>query len=249
MPIRGRRTAATLLALAALFLGAVLYAWHIGYPWGPVYTAVPASAAPKPAARGTVAVFFSGDMGFNTGMGPRIVAHVAAEGIPVLGVNSLTAFAQRRSPQQAGQLVRDTVGRALAMPGARRLLLIGQSFGADAIVAGAQGLPEALRRRIALVALIVPADTLSYRATPGGIASFGDDGPSLPLARGLDWAPALCIQGREEAHSLCPAWRQPNVRRIALPGGHFLREDAALVAATILHAAGARADRSVLHYQ
>jgi type IV secretory pathway VirJ component len=38
--------------------------------------------------------------------------------------------------------------------------------------------------------------------------------------------------------SLCPVWRSPSVVPVALPGGHFLREDDALVAATLLRAIG-----------
>ena len=246
-PARAKRPAGTgpsrrpliigLLALvAALVAGAILLGRHIGYPGGPIYKPVAATASAQPWTRGTVAVFFSGDMGFNVGMGPRIARRIAAQGIPVLGVNALTVFSHRRTPRESAVLVRDAVTRALRAPGAHRVLLIGQSFGAGALLAGLEGLPPALRSHVAMAALIVPSDTLQFRATPGGVFSFGSDGPALPAARRLDWAPTLCIQGEAESGSLCPLWLQPNVTRIALPGGHFLHDDAALVAATILRA-------------
>ncbi len=218
----------------AILAAAGFYGRHLGYPWGPIYKLVPPPVG-KPRITGTVAVFFSGDMGFNTGMGPKIAAHIAAQGIPVLGVNSLTAFSSKLSPAQTDKLVRQTIDRALAMPGTQRLLVIGQSFGADALVAGLLSLPQEDRARIALVALVVPADTLSYRATPGGTFNWGNDGPSLHRARRLYWAPTLCVHGKTEPHSLCPIWEQPNVTRVTLPGDHFLNSDSGLVAATIMH--------------
>ncbi|WP_375197454.1 AcvB/VirJ family lysyl-phosphatidylglycerol hydrolase [Sphingobium sp.] len=229
-----RKSLAALLLAAALLAGATAYCRHLGYPRGPIFTLVRASA---PGRDGTVAVFFSGDMGFNAGMGPVIAGHMAKGGLPVVGVNSLTAFARRRSPDEAAALVEQAARRALALPGARRLMLVGQSFGANMLLAGLDRLAPSLRSRVAMVALIVPADTMLFRATPGGVFDFGDDGPAGPAARALDWAPVLCIHGVEESGSLCPGWRQRNVYVVGLPGGHFLNDDSAGVAATLLRAA------------
>lgn len=239
-PMKSRPLIALML-LGALVAGAVLYCRYLGYPHGRLYTLVPASI---PRDGGTVAVFFSGDMGFNAGMGPVIASHMAQGGLPVLGVNSLTAFAQRRTPQETGHLVQEAVRRALALPGARRVMLVGQSFGANMLLAGLGRLPLPERRRIAMVALVVPARSMLYRATPGGVFDFDDDGPALPAARALDWAPVLCVHGQEESGSLCPLWHQANIRRIALPGGHFLNDDSALVARTLLRALTANIAKS-----
>ena len=231
------RSARTMLPILLLLAAAGAgYCRYLGYPAGPLYKPVPTTGPASDARRGTVALFFSGDLGFNTGMGPKIAAHIAARGIPVLGVNSLSAFAHRRSPQETRLLVRQAIARALAQPGARRLVVIGQSFGADALLTGLKDLPPADRDRIVLAAFIVPQDTLSFRATPGGLFSFGNDGPSLPAAKTLDWVPTLCIHGETEPESLCPSWTGKNVTRIALPGGHFLNDDSGTVAAVILRA-------------
>ncbi|GAY19688.1 MULTISPECIES: AcvB/VirJ family lysyl-phosphatidylglycerol hydrolase [Sphingobium] len=230
---RRLRTTLILAFLAAISAGAAGYCHYLGYPNGRIFTPVPAAA---PREDGTVAVFFSGDMGFNAGMGPVIARHVAQGGVPVLGVNSLAAFARRQSPEESGRLVETAARRALALPGARRLVLAGQSFGANMLLAGLERLPPSLRARVAMVALIVPADTMLFRATPGGVFDFGDDGPAAPAARALDWAPVLCIHGVKESGSLCPGWRQPNVRVVGLPGGHFLEDDSERVAKTLLRA-------------
>lgn len=233
---RRYRLGITLAIVVALLAGATAYCRYLGYPHGRVFTLVRAAA---PREDGTVAIFLSGDMGFNAGMGPVIAGHMAQGGLPVLGVNSLTAFASRRSPQEGAALVEQAARRALSLPGARRLVLAGQSFGANMLLAGLERLPPSLRSRVAMVALIVPADTMLFQATPGGVFDFGDDGPARPAARALDWAPVVCIHGVKESGSLCPGWRQPNVRIIGLPGGHFLEDDSALVAKTVLRALAA----------
>ncbi|UVO50701.1 virulence factor [Sphingomonas sp. SUN019] len=232
-----------LAAAVALAVSLGCYVWRLGYFGGPLYTLVPATSAIPPAERGTVAIFFSGDMGFTTGMGPRIAARIARQGIPVLGVNSLTAFAHRRSPAQVDALVSGATIKALSLPGAARVILIGQSFGANALLRGVNALPRALRARVGVVELIVPSETMLLRATPGGVLDFAHDGPAAPFARRLDWAPVMCLYGETETESLCPSWNQPNVARIALPGDHFLDRDAVLTAAYLLRGIAAHSPR------
>lgn len=230
---RWPRLLAGFLALAAT--GLVAYVAGLGYFGGPVETLV---AAPAPRRDGVVAVFVSGDMGFNTGMGPRIVARLADAGVPVVAVNALTAFARQRTRTEAQAIVARAVAHAARLPGARRVVLIGQSFGANVALAGASGLPPPLRARLSLLALIVPGETTAFHAAPGGIVDLSDDGPALAYAARVTRLPVLCIHGDSETHSLCPSWRSPDVTPVALPGGHFLREDDALVAATLLRAIG-----------
>lgn len=220
--------------LGLLLVAAAGYAAMLGYFGGPAIAIVPARAE---RADGIVAVFVSSDMGFNVGVGPRIADRLADQGIGVVAVNSLTAFAARQEPAAAAALVDRAVARALALPGARRVLLIGQSFGANIVLAAAPRMPAPLRARVAMVELVVPGETMLFRATPGGFFDTGHDGAALPWARRLTGAPVLCIRGEREAGSLCPLWRQANVREVALPGDHYLQQDDALIAATLVRAA------------
>lgn len=222
---------ATLALIGAAFLG------YIGYFGGPVFTEIAATGRPSPRAQGLAAVMLSGDMGFRIGMAPRIGARLAAEGIPVLGINSLTFFRQRRSPAETMTLISAAIRRAVVFGHARRIVLIGQSFGADMLQAALPELPPDLRAKVVLVALVVPGDTLDFRASPAELFNIAaPDAGALPTARRLDWAPALCIHGAEEPHSLCPLLDLPNMRRVTLPGDHFLHHDADRVHAVLLDA-------------
>ncbi len=215
------------LALALAGAGLTAYWGWLGYFGGDLYIPVRAERAAVPARAGLAAVIVSGDMGFKVGMGHQIAERLAADGIPVLGVNSLVYFRERRSPGQVRALIEDAVRRGLAFGHARRLLLIGQSYGADMVHVGLVGLPPALRAKLALVALIVPTDTVIYRASPAETLDLVPaDAAAVDTGRQLDWVPLLCVQGREEADSLCPLLRQSNMRRIVMPGGHALGRDA-----------------------
>lgn len=219
-----RRFAVICVALMAMLSGFLAY---LGYFGGLVFVTVPATVASRPAERGIGAVLLSGDMGFHVGMGPRIADRLAADGIPVIGVNSLTYFRTRRSPADNEALIVEALRHALAQPGIGRVVLIGQSFGADMLHAGLPALPQPLREKVSLVALVVPGDTIEFRASPSELFSLDPpDAPALPSARKLDWVPVICIDGAAEAHSLCPLLTMPNVRHVTLPGGHPLRRDA-----------------------
>lgn len=215
------------LALVLVGAGLTLYWGWLGYFGGDLYVPVRAERPASPAHAGLAVVIVSGDMGFKVGMGRQVADRLAADGIPVLGVNSLVYFRERRSPEQVRALIEDAVRRGLAFGHARRLLLIGQSYGADMVHVGLVGLPPALRAKLAMVALVVPTDMVIYRASPAEMLDLlPADAAAVDTGRGLDWVPLICIQGRDETNSLCPLIHQRNLRRIVMPGGHALHRDA-----------------------
>lgn len=222
-----------ILLLAATFIAAL---GHLGYLGGPVFVDFAADARPAGRLEGITAVFLSGDMGLNVGMGRAVARRLAANGVFVVGVNTLTYFRKRRTPRETEALLAAAMRRALAVPGTRRVVLIGQSFGADMLQARLPSLPAASRSRVPMVALIVPGRTIEYRASPSDL--FGLESPevdALPTARHLGWTRTLCIQGAEETDSLCPLLGN-GVGRVALPGGHLLRYDSERVARVLLNA-------------
>lgn len=219
-----------LLVVAAVALGVFAYFGEFG---GQIYTEIPASGESRHPGLG--AVLFSSDTGYKVGMSPAIGRALASRGIPVIGVNSLAYFRLHRDETERAEFIADAIGRGLAQPGTRRLLLVGQSFGADMLHAGLAHIPAALRARIVSIVLVVPGSTVEYRASPAETLTFGEtEYPAMPTASTIDWAPLLCIHGAEEEHSLCRTWTQPNVRILEMPGGHLLNRDNAAVSAAIL---------------
>lgn len=234
-----------LALVAAAAIGFAAWLGHIGYFGGDLYFEVPAQARPNAPER-TIAVIFSGDMGFRVGMGPRIAERLAKDGIPVLGVSSLAYFRHERTPAEVRAFIAAAMRHAVALSHADRVVLIGQSFGADMLQVGATDLPASLRSKVALVELVVPGDSVIFRASPAELFNWAPpDARAMPTASRLDWVPVLCVYGKEEDDSLCPVLRMPNVWRVALPGGHALHYDADVLYAvlkarmeTILHQGG-----------
>lgn len=189
---------------------------------------------------GVAALYFSGDMGLHLGIALTTREALVARGIDVMGISMPTLFATRRSHAQADAIVLDAVRRGLAFSGSRKLVLIGQSFGADILQTGLATLPAALRARISAVILIVPGDTTYFRADPSSIAYRGTpDSLGRRTVAALTWAPFTCIYGVSEKDSLCPAIRVPGARIVGMPGGHFLERDSAGVNAQVLGAIAA----------
>lgn len=204
----------------------------LGYFGGALFTDIPARNSPDRAP--FAVVLLSGDIGFNTGMSPDIAERLAADGIPVVGVNTLTYLRKTRTPAEITSLIARAEQRALRLGHTDRVVLIGVSFGADMLHVGLVGLPASLRDKVTRVALVVPENTVQFRASPGEIFDYWTPtSDALPTARRLTWAPLLCIHGVVEADSLCPLLKQPNARIIALPGGHPLHRDADALYVTV----------------
>jgi len=217
-----------LSVVAFILAGLIGYGAWLGYFGGrDLYVGFPAQGAASPAHRGVAAVLLSGDMGLRVGMGRQVALRLSASGIPVLGVDSLVYFRHRRTAEEATALLEQAVRRGLRYGHADRLVLIGQSYGADMVHVGFAGLPADLKKRLAMVVLVVPTDTVIYRVSPAETLDLvKPDAAAIDTGRSVTGVPLLCVQGQEEKDSLCPLLTQPNARRIALPGGHPLHRDA-----------------------
>ena len=177
---------------------------------------LPARGAKRPIA----ALYVSGDMGLR--FGPNAYT---------------TLFRFRRTHAEVDRIVADGIRDALVRTGAERLIVVGQSYGADILQTALADLPAGLRRRVAGVVLVVPGESVYFRADPSGLAYRGmpDSIGAATLDR-IDWVPVTCIYGRDEVDSACPEVHLPNARIVAMRGGHFLNNDRPALFAQILAA-------------
>jgi len=224
------------IGLATLLLAALAFAfyWSAGF-----LDRDPVQLYGMPERPGTMpvaAIFLSGDMGIRYGMGSYVVESLAGVGVPVYAIATSTMFASRRSAVEVQALLPDAIRETLRRSGAQKVVVIGQSFGADMARVGMTSLPADLRAKVAALVLIVPGSTAYFRADPLGLAYIGTPDVDAAAAQALTWLPVTCIRGAEEADSLCPSLLAPNVRRITLPGGHFLRMDHDLLVRTVFAA-------------
>lgn len=230
MTARSKWAKRVLVAFGGLATTILAAAGYVGYLSDDPFTVLPAKASTKPLK----VVFLSGDMGFNVGMGPRIAQQLHARGVAVLGFSSLTWFRRSRSVHEVRQLIPELLDRADSAFGPGPTMVIGQSFGADALQLALAELSTEQRARIVGAVLIVPTEEIRLRASPGEILNFSPpELPALPTARQLTWLPVLCISGSAEPQSICRQLNADNVELIELPGGHYLDGDAQAVADAI----------------
>lgn len=234
---KGRRWLVACLLVVAAIAGVLTNAPRLGLLGSDPIRMFPAPIHAPSGRPRLAAVFFSGDMGFHFGIGADVASAVAARGVPVLGVSSPVTFADRKTRAEAHDIVASAIRLALARTGADKVLLMGQSYGADIVATIAPGLPPDLRARIAAIDLTVPSRSVYFRADPSELAYLGaPDAQPLAGMRKLDWAPVVCVYGVEEPDSLCPSLSGTGAQVFGLPGGHHLRRDEGQVIATTLAA-------------
>ncbi|HXH15211.1 MAG TPA: AcvB/VirJ family lysyl-phosphatidylglycerol hydrolase [Sphingomonas sp.] len=218
---RGAWVTATFSAIVLLF---VYLAGYFDRDPVHVYPAIGARTAAAPL----VVVNFSGDMGLRFLLGASTSQGLTEHGIPVVGITTPALFAHHRTRAELDAIVADGVRTALARTAARRAVVMGQSYGADIVQTGMADLPAALRPRVAGIVLILPGNTVFYRADPSGLLYDHGTPDSLGVTTGnrLDWVRVTCIYGLEETDSLCPLLTPKTVWKIGMPGGHNIHHDA-----------------------
>ncbi|RYD25147.1 MAG: hypothetical protein EOP89_09825 [Lysobacteraceae bacterium] len=228
----------------------VLFVYLAGYfDRDPVHVypalGVRASGAPPMAV-----VNFSGDMGLRFLLGASTSRGLTEHGIPVVGITTPALFGHHRTRTELDAIIADGVRTALVRTGAKRIVVMGQSYGADIVQTGLANLPIDLRKRVAAIVLILPGNTVFYRADPSSLLYDHGTPDSMGATTGnrLTWTPVTCIYGVEETDSLCPLLTIPNARKVGMPGGHNIRHDADGLLAHVLaaiRAASPEAGRTV----
>lgn len=195
-----------------------------------------------PAAHGKdnpwLAVMLTGDGGWAK-LDKGVAAQLARQGISTVVLDSLDYFWKARTPAEAGQDLQRIMRDYLRVWNKQRVLLIGYSFGADALPFMANRLPEDLRRKVGLVAMLGLSANASFEFHLSewlGSDSGGAAYPVAPEIAKLDWCKRLCIMGAREEGSACPSIKAMGVRVVTIPGDHHFDEDYSLIVRQILAA-------------
>jgi type IV secretory pathway VirJ component len=204
-----------------------------------------------PAGGGTptdrLAVIVSGDGGW-AGIDREVGGALAARGIPVVGLNSLSYFWRGRTPDGIAKDLSRILEHYFAVWGKQRALLVGYSMGADVLPFMVDRLPEALRDRVDLVALLGPEKMASFEfhVTQWLGGGSSTDRPVMPEVQKLAGRPRLlCLYGKEESGSICPGLDPALGRSIGFSGSHHFGGNYGALADRILqelpgHAAAGR---------
>jgi type IV secretory pathway VirJ component len=176
-------------------------------------------------ARTTVfAVLISGDGGWAK-IDKSIAERLAAQGIPVVGLNSLQYFWTKRAPDTVARDVGTLIDTYSSRWKVRNVLLIGYSRGADILPFVVSRLPETMRRRVALVALLSPSKSASFEfkvadwfKDRSGVATK----PEIDKLRGTK---TICVYGTDDRDTVCTDVDASIARPIPLSGSHHFDRD------------------------
>lgn len=209
--------------------------------------AVAAHGGGKPRA---VAVLVTGTGGW-ADIDRKLAAALAQDGVATIGLDSLRYFLTPRTPERVGADVGRMIGAARRVWGARDVILVGYSFGADTVPVAYNRLPAADRAAVRTVALLGLSDTADLGI---GIAKLvgrieGLPTPTEPeVARIMarpDAPRLVCVFGVEEQadrRTICPSLDPARVELIETAGGHHFDGDYArlghVIAATLRPAPG-----------
>jgi type IV secretory pathway VirJ component len=198
---------------------------------------VPATGPPGSGADDLFAVLLSGDGGW-AGIDKELAHALSAQGIAVVGLDSLRYFWSARTPEGLARDLDRTVRYYAAHWHKRRALLLGYSQGADVLPFAVNRLPAGTRSLLTMTALIGLGRTAAFEFH---LANWIGDAGGLPIkpeADKLDPRATLCIYGHDDADSLCGQLGPTHAHVIELPGGHHFGGDYAGLAQMILKQAG-----------
>ncbi len=164
------------------------------------------------------ALLLTGDGGW-AGLDQALAAKLAAAGVPTVGLNSLKYFWTQRAPEQAAEDVARVIRHYLAAWNKKQVLLVGYSFGADALPFIVNRLPADLRARVASVNLLGISANASFEIRVAGWIGADAEGPATqPEVAALGASPVLCLYGEGDTDTICPLLSGPG------PGGKVTRE-------------------------
>jgi type IV secretory pathway VirJ component len=201
-----------------------------------------APAAPAPGARGagtsdTFAIILSGDGGW-AGLDKDVAGALVANGVPVIGLDSLRYFWSARTPAGLASDIDRMTKYYLSQLGRHRVLLIGYSQGADVLPFAVNLLTPETRSHVALTALMGMSEHALFEFHMTSWIADDNTGPlTLPEVERIGGMPVLCIYGEEEEDTLCPKLDPHKATIVKLKGGHHFDGDYPALARLILAAA------------
>jgi type IV secretory pathway VirJ component len=178
-------------------------------------------AVPAGTSSDTLVVFVSGDGGWAK-IDKEISAVLAATGMPVVGLNALQYFWTKKTPETASADLQFLMESYLATWNKSRVLLVGYSRGADVLPAMVSRLPQELRAKIRLLALLGPSTTVEFEFHVTDWMHDSKSGfPVKPEIDKLRDMRLLCLYGEDDKATVCPALvNTPAIDVVMLKGSH-----------------------------
>ncbi|MCX6639517.1 MAG: prolyl oligopeptidase family serine peptidase [bacterium] len=188
------------------------------------------------SSKTALAILITGDGGW-VGADKGMAQNLSAHGIPVIGWNSLKYFWQKRTPDQCGKDLERVLNHYLNSWKKEKAVLIGYSMGADVLPFMISRLPEDLRSRIQIVALIGVARVADFEfhfSNWLGRSTQSSEFATPPELQKLKGMNILSFYSEQDKDALGRDLDPSLGKLIVLKGGHRLGDNFTTVTDSIL---------------
>lgn len=190
----------------------------------------------------TLAIIISGDGGWRD-IDSEVGAVLQADGIPVVGLDSLRYFWSKKAPEETAADLSRIIRTYRKQWNVKNVMLVGYSFGADILPSTFNRLPAADRNKVSLISLLGLSHAAEFEISVtgwlGGQGSGDGGDPTVDLKQ-IDPAKVQCIYGTEDDEEACKDLAASGVEVLGIEGGHHFDEDYEKLAQHILKALKAR---------
>lgn len=187
------------------------------------------------------AILYSGDGGWRD-LDKDLAAILQKDGTPVVGVDVLRYFWDKRTPEQSATDLARIIHAYQTKWGIRRVVLIGFSFGADILPPVFNRLNATDRATAVQITLLGLSATADFEVTVAEWLDRKGSGslPTIPEARRMDARRLQCFYGQEDTDAACDRLSGTGAEILRTTGGHHFDGDYAALAHRILDGAKRR---------
>jgi type IV secretory pathway VirJ component len=199
---------------------------------------LPINILPAQPALNTMAVIYSGDGGWRD-IDKQVGMSLQAQGIPVVGIDSLRYFWSARQPSETADDLAKIIAFYRKEWNVEHVILIGYSFGADVLPATYNRLSETDKARIPQMTLLALSHQVDYEVSVlGWLGAAESEGAGDPVndLKSIDSKIVQCIYGtdEDEGEDACSGLKASGAEIIPIDGGHHFDGDYVELAGRII---------------
>lgn len=184
-----------------------------------------------------LAIILSGDGGWRD-LDKTIAEKLQADGVSVVGWDSLRYFWSKKSPAQTARDLDAVIDAYVARWGTSKVALIGYSFGAGVLPFAYDRLSPEAKAHVVQLSLLGISTAADFEISVSGWLGAPPSKDALPTGPALapiDPSKVQCFYGADEDDSVCPLLSSKNQAEvIRTAGGHHFNNDYDTLAQRIL---------------